>query len=70
MIDIIRTYYNKRFDTDIELEDVRFFDDNQTNVLEAQAQGVMAHHVPAPGLTRKWWMKECKKIEACDVYTE
>lgn len=71
MIEIIRAYYNDDegvAEPPIELQDVRFFDDDKHNVVAARAAGVMAHLVPHPGLTAKWWQEECDKIDACAPY--
>lgn len=69
MIEIIRAYYNEGLDEPIQLHDVRFFDDDADNVAAARLGGVMAHLVPPPGITEKWWLEECKKIDACAPYT-
>lgn len=64
MIEIIRTFYNKTEREPIQLSEVRYFDDDAENVDAAHKAGVMAHHVPLPGITRAWWEKECIKTGA------
>ncbi len=65
MIDMIIEYYNKKNNTNITRSEVRFFDDDSDNVNAALAAGIMAHVVPKPGLTEKWWHNECQKLSAC-----
>lgn len=70
MIQLICDYYNSLSSgrENITLKDVRFFDDNKDNVEAAQQQGIMAHLVPKPGITEKWWRSQCEEINACEPY--
>lgn len=64
MIKMIRDYYESLLGSRvIENHDIRYFDDDRENVEYALSQGIMAHHVPAPGFTKDWWSQECKKFE-------
>lgn len=68
MIEMIRNFYNQEEEVPIELNEIRFFDDDKGNVESARAGGVMAHLVPHPGLSERWWQEECERIDACGPY--
>jgi FMN phosphatase YigB (HAD superfamily) len=69
MIELIRQYYNETSgERPIQLSEIRYFDDNPKNVFAARKGGVMAHLVPRPGITQKWWEEECEKIDAGELY--
>jgi len=68
MIAMICDYYNKLHGLNISLQDVRFFDDDKDNIGAALSTGIMAHLVPAPGLTEAWWKQECQRIDSCTTF--
>lgn len=60
MIDRIRNHYSCK--ERIGNHEIRYFDDDRENINYALSKGIMAHHVPRPGFTEEWWLKESENF--------